>query len=97
MTAWADGCTWNEALEISGLPPGDLARNLSRVLDAVRQLGKLPYAPKRRAVGKSRGFDPQLRQLCREAARALGRYPVKDSFGFEVDEEDEAESTAVVP
>jgi DSHCT (NUC185) domain len=48
VTAWSNGCSWDDALEISGLPPGDLVRLLSRVLDALRQLGNLPYRPIRR-------------------------------------------------
>jgi superfamily II RNA helicase len=47
VTAWASGCSWNEALEISGAAPGDLVRTLSRALDALRQLGNLPYIPAR--------------------------------------------------
>jgi superfamily II RNA helicase len=98
VTAWADGCSWSDALEISGLPPGDLARHLARVLDAVRQLGKLEF----RAVRKkdwqqtqafSIGIDPDIRRLCREAAQAINRYPVKDPLAFasmdEIDEGDD--------
>jgi hypothetical protein len=48
VTAWTNGCTWNEAVQISGQPPGDLARTLSRVLDAVRQFGNLPFTPLRK-------------------------------------------------
>jgi len=84
-------------LQISGSPPGDLARNLSRVLDAVRQLGNLPFVPVRRndlegvveIEAVSRGVDPQVRRLCREAVKAINRYPVKDPLAFETpDEED---------
>jgi hypothetical protein len=97
VTAWADGCTWSEALEISGAPPGDLARTLSRVLDALRQLGNLPYKPLRRkdvesAKGRetvSCGLHPEVRKLCREAATAINRYPVKDPLTFEMAEEDD--------
>jgi DSHCT (NUC185) domain len=99
VTAWAAGCTWSDALAISGSPPGDLARTLSRVLDALRQMGNLPY----RAIRKSdfvegydeistvaRGLHPEIRSLCREAARAINRYPVKDPLQFAeiADEED---------
>jgi hypothetical protein len=104
VTAWADGCSWSEALEISGLPPGDLARHLARVLDAVRQFGKLDF----RAVRKqdwqqtqtfSIGIDPDVRRLCREAAQAINRYPVKDPLAFatvdEIEEGDDgSEDTA---
>jgi len=101
VTAWASGCTWNEALTISGSPPGDLARNLSRVLDAVRQLGNLPYRALRKedfdeSVGGantadfSRGIHPDIRSLCRDAARAINRYPVKDPLQFsEIADEEE--------
>ena len=100
-TAWADGCTWNEALQISGLPPGDLARTLSRVLDAVRQLGNLPYTPIRKedmdptsssnVRRPSRGMHPDVRRLCRDAAAAINRYPLKDPFSFEEGDEEEGE------
>jgi DSHCT (NUC185) domain len=97
VTAWAAGCSWSEALQISGSPPGDLARVLSRVLDAVRQFGNLPFMPVRRrdfdgimeVETVSRGLDPQIRRLCREATRAINRYPVKDPLAFETPEEAE--------
>jgi DSHCT (NUC185) domain len=101
VTAWASGCTWNEALAISGSPPGDLARSLSRVLDAVRQFGNLPYRALRKLdfvngedfSGRvSSGLHPEIRTLCREAARAINRYPVKDPLQFaEIADEDEIE------
>ncbi|KAL7567549.1 hypothetical protein ACA910_000153 [Epithemia clementina (nom. ined.)] len=97
VTAWAQGCSWSEALSLSGLPPGDLVRTLSRVLDAVRQLGNLPYEPIRKegfSVGGSRvspGIHPQIRRLCRQAATAIDRYPLKDPLSFEasVDSDEE--------
>lgn len=103
VTAWTAGCSWEEAINLSGLAPGDLARTLSRVLDAVRQLGNLPFTPIRKedyddSVGiaaVSPGLDPILRRLCREASRAINRYPVKDPLAFETtedDEDDEGES-----
>ena len=96
VTAWAAGCTWTEALRISGSPPGDLARTLSRVLDAVRQLGNLPFRPVRKqdlfgsveTATVSRGLDPAVRRLCREASHALNRYPVKDPLAFETAEDE---------
>jgi len=104
VTAWAEGCTWSEALQISGSPPGDLARNLSRVLDAVRQLGYLPFRPVRRkdmeSVAEietvSRGIDPQVRKLCRDAVKAINRYPVKDPLAFETPEEDDDEEDELI-
>lgn len=97
VTAWADGCSWSEALRLSGgAPPGDLARTLSRVLDAVRQLGNLPFTPIRKddRRGKMpRGIHPDVRDLCRDAARAINRYPVKDPFSFEADQGDEPMGT----
>jgi hypothetical protein len=98
VTAWAEGCSWSEALEISGSPPGDLARILSRVLDATRQFGNLPFAPLRRSdmdgststvATESRGIHPEVRRLCRDAAKAINRYPVKDPLVFAGDEDDE--------
>lgn len=79
---------------------GDLARTLSRVLDAVRQFGTLPYVPVRRAdlmesplVRECPGLNPEIRSLCRDAAAAINRYPLKDPLSFEaaVDEEDTEE------
>jgi superfamily II RNA helicase len=98
VTAWADGCSWSEALQISGSPPGDLARILGRVLDAVRQFGNLPFAPVRREDGTdqtaavSRGLDPEVRRLCREASRAMNRYPVKDPLAFASADDGEEDS-----
>lgn len=97
VTAWAGGCTWTQAVELSGLPPGDLARTLSRVLDAVRQLGNLPFTALRKKdfedtveiATVSRGLDPAVRRLCRDASLAINRYPVKDPFAFETSSEEE--------
>jgi hypothetical protein len=88
-------------VEMSGSPPGDLARVLSRVLDAMRQFSSLPYTPVRRrdfemgsqAKLVSCGIDQDVRRLCREASLAMNRYPVKDPLSFstadEVSDEDE--------
>jgi hypothetical protein len=97
VTAWASGCTWNEAVEMSGSPPGDLARILSRVLDAMRQFGSIPFNPIRRQdyekqmqVEKvSRGLDQEVRRICREATRAINRYPLKDPLSFTPSENDD--------
>jgi DSHCT (NUC185) domain len=100
VTAWAGGCTWTEALQISGLPPGDLARTLSRSLDGLRQLGNLPFRPIRRgdyisdatssALLMPQGIHPEVRRLCRDAAQSINRYPVKDALVFVAsDEEDD--------
>jgi superfamily II RNA helicase len=96
VTAWADGCSWNEALEMSGAAPGDLTRVIGRAMDAVRQIGSLKYNPLRKAdlQGEpvanpfARGIHPDIRRLCRDAARAMNRYPVKDPLPFEAEEED---------
>jgi superfamily II RNA helicase len=92
VTAWASGCTWAEALEISGSAPGDLARMLGRVLDALRQIGNLSFAPVRLAdvdedgiMKTSLGVTSEIRDLCRDAARAMNRYPVKDPLPFDID------------
>lgn len=99
VTAWAEGCSWSEALEISGSPPGDLARILSRVLDATRQFGNLPFSAMRKGdmegstssiQTESRGIHPEVRRLCRDAAKAINRYPVKDPLVFASDDDDEA-------
>ncbi len=110
VTAWANGCSWNEALEISGAAPGDLTRIIGRASDAVRQFGALKYNPIRKSdlsEGStvdpfSRGIHPEIRRLCREAAMEMDRYPVKDPLPFEAevdeifeeDEVDEEESDA---
>lgn len=104
MTSWANGCSWNDALKISGLPPGDLVRLLSRVLDALRQLGNLPYTPIRRndyymeqddernldsnELSVSRGIHPDIMHLCRLASKSMNRYPVKDSFMLDMNNDD---------
>ena len=95
VTAWASGCSWSEALEISGSAPGDLARTLHRALDALRQFGNLPYAPVR-ATGQlpqteSFGIHPEIRKLCRSAAAAIDRYPVKDPLPFDDEQGEEIE------
>jgi superfamily II RNA helicase len=90
VTAWAEGCTWSEAIEISGAAPGDLARILSRALDAVRQFGNLKFSALRKEdfeEGASvqplaRGIHPDIRTLCRDAAKEMNRYPVKDPLPF---------------
>ena len=82
-------------MEMSGSPPGDLARVLSRVLDAMRQFASLPYIPVRRqdfemgpqAKLVSCGIDQDVRRLCREASIAINRYPVKDPLSFAVVEQ----------
>lgn len=104
VTAWVNGCTWNEALGISGLSPGDLARTLSRVLDALRQIGNLPFTAIRKydyydtntednmvlsGPVEPRGIHPDLRRMCREAAKAINRYPVKDPLSFDVNDSGE--------
>uniref|UniRef100_A0A7S3PXN5 RNA helicase n=1 Tax=Chaetoceros debilis TaxID=122233 RepID=A0A7S3PXN5_9STRA len=94
VTAWTAGCSWNEALEISGSAPGDLVRILHRVLDSLRQIGNLPVNAVRSINAnagiiqmESTGIHPDVRQLCREAATAMDRYPVKDPLPFEDDED----------
>ena len=96
VTAWTAGCTWNEALEISGSAPGDLVRTLHRALDALRQIGNLPVNAVRSmddSAGivqkESPGIHPDIRKLCRSAAIAMDRYPVKDPLPFEDEDQDE--------
>jgi superfamily II RNA helicase len=101
VTAWTNGCTWSEAVQISGAAPGDLARTLSRALDAVRQFGNLKYKPVRKSdvtndddgnavirQSVSAGFNPEIRRLCRDAAKAMNRYPLKDPLPFDVGEDE---------
>jgi len=100
VTAWAAGCSWSEALEMSGTAPGDLVRVLNRALDALRQFGNLPYMPVRGTYSENDdddnsnavqaiapGIHPDIRRLCREAAQAMDRYPVKDPLPFDEDDE----------
>ena len=109
VTAWANGASWTEVIELSGSAPGDLARTLSRALDAVRQFGNLKYSPVRKSDiiddGSvrhpfSRGLHPEVRRKCREAANAMNRYPVKDQLPFEAIEdelfEDDSEDAETV-
>ena len=91
VTAWASGCSWNDALVLSGAAPGDLVRTLSRALDALRQFGNLPYIPARALNNglprlEASGIHPTVRSLCREAANAMDRYPVKDMLPFDEDD-----------
>jgi len=89
VSKWAAGCSWEEALEISGSAPGDLARTLHRVLDTLRQIGTLSPdpLPEKGTEGEPRGVHPGIRLLCREAAKAIDRYPVKEPLLFDEDEE----------
>lgn len=84
------------ALEISGGAPGDLVRILHRALDALRQIGSLPVNAVRSmdaSAGvvqqESPGIHPDIRRLCRDAATAMDRYPVKDPLPFDDDDEEE--------
>jgi hypothetical protein len=36
----------------------------------------------------SRGIHPEVRRLCRDAAKAINRYPVKDPLVFASDEDE---------
>ena len=93
VTAWARGCSWSDALLISGAAPGDLARMLGRVLDALRQFSKLQFTPVRATSGQkmtiSPGIHPEVRRLCLEAAKGINRYPVKDPLPFDADDDDD--------
>lgn len=94
VTAWASGCSWSDALKLSGSAPGDLVRMLGRVMDALRQFGKLPYNPVRLSSFEeekgilygSLGLGTDLRNLCRDAAACMDRYPIKDPLPFETDD-----------
>uniref|UniRef100_A0A7S0GGK2 ATP-dependent RNA helicase Ski2/MTR4 C-terminal domain-containing protein n=1 Tax=Proboscia inermis TaxID=420281 RepID=A0A7S0GGK2_9STRA len=100
VTAWTAGCTWSEALEMSGKAPGDLARLLHRSLDALRQLGNLPYNAVRvrneNYPSEPSGIHPEIRRICKDAAMEMARYPLKDPLPFDeeenVDEEAEEEN-----
>ena len=100
VTAWAGGCSWNEALELTGSPeaPGDLVRILHRALDALRQIGNLPVNAVRSTnasagivQSESPGVHPDIRRLCRDAATAMDRFPVKEQLAFNDEEEEEEE------
>jgi superfamily II RNA helicase len=104
VSAWADGCTWSEALEISGAAPGDLTRILGRAMDGLRQIGSLKFRPIRKQdFGSeelvdpfSRGIHPDIRRICRDAAREMNRYPVKDPLPFEISEDDLIEEDGLI-
>ncbi|GKY92438.1 hypothetical protein MPSEU_000214300 [Mayamaea pseudoterrestris] len=98
VTEWAAGCSWNEALALADVPPGDLVRTLSRALDGLRQLGNLPFTPLRKGdldesssadLLSPRGLHPEVRKLCRDAAKAINRYPVKDFLTFDTGEQED--------
>lgn len=63
----------------------------------MRQFGGLPFSPIRRLDFEkqtqtetvSRGLDQEVRRLCREATRAINRYPLKDPFSFATSEDDD--------
>jgi hypothetical protein len=80
-------------LDLSGLSPGDLIRTLHRALDALRQIASLTYNPVRpltKIQTEAFGIHPEILKLCREAAFAMDRYPVKDTLlSFEEDSESE--------
>lgn len=84
VTGWASGRSWSQVLDESGGgAPGDVARTLSRVLDALRQFGNLEYIPVRlRTAGVN--LHPDIRKACQEAAFAINRFPVKDPLCLEV-------------
>lgn len=102
VTRWAAGDSWSEVLEMSGTAPGDLVRTLSRCLDALKQLGNVPFIAARGFDGdgvtirtEASGLHPRIRALCREAAAEMDRYPVKDIMPFEeATEEDSEEATS---
>ena len=100
VTRWAAGDSWSDVLLMSGAAPGDLVRILSRCLDALKQLGNVPYIPARGFDGdgvtirtEASGLHPKIRALCRDAAAEMDRYPVKDIMPFE-DTEDERSGKA---
>ena len=108
VTAWASGESWSGCLTMSGLAPGDLVRILSRALDALRQIANLPYIPARGLDGtlqvESVGVHPRIRSLCKKAIVEMDRYPVKDDFPFQennegedsTEEEDDSTASEVV-
>lgn len=84
---------------MSGGAPGDLVRILHRALDALRQIGNLPVNAVRSidaSAGivqmESPGIHPDIRSLCRDAANAMDRYPVKDPLPFDDDDEEEVDN-----
>jgi hypothetical protein len=98
VTRWAAGDSWSDVLLMSGAAPGDLVRTLSRCLDALKQLGNVPYIPARGFDGdgvtirtEASGLHPRIRALCRDAAAEMDRYPVKDIMPFEEDTEEDTE------
>ncbi|KAL7498164.1 hypothetical protein ACHAWT_007844 [Skeletonema menzelii] len=101
VTRWAAGDSWSDVLLMSGAAPGDLVRTLSRCLDALKQLGNVPYVPARGFDGdgvtvrtEASGLHPKIRALCREAAAEMDRYPVKDIMPFEEDTEGDSSDEA---
>lgn len=68
---WANGCTWLELIDLSGLEGGDLIRALRRTLDVSRQLTFVPGIPAQLA-DKVRQIEPLLlRDEVRDSLSAL--------------------------
>lgn len=68
---WAEGCSWDDLLEMSRLESGDLVRALRRTLDIGRQLCFVPGVPPLLA-DKARQIEPLLlRDEVRESLLAL--------------------------
>ena len=65
---WANGCTWLELIELSGLEGGDLIRSLRRTLDVARQLSFVP------------GIPPQLAEKARQIELLILRDELRDSL-----------------
>jgi superfamily II RNA helicase len=56
---WADGATWEELIQISGLEGGDLVRAFRRTLDISRQISFVPGMP-RNLADKARDIEPLI-------------------------------------
>ena len=68
---WANGCSWDELIELSKLESGDLIRALRRTLDISRQLSFVPGIPSGLA-DKARQIEPLLlREELRDSLSAM--------------------------
>ena len=82
VEAWALGASWNELVAMTSMQEGDIIRVLRRVLDALRQIPRLPF------VADGMGVDAEFRVNARRALTLMDRFPVSDDVTYMVDEDE---------
>lgn len=68
VTAWAQGCTWEEIMDGTSLEDGDIARLLTRTIDLLQQ------------VSQCRQVVDSVRSAARTAFHDMNRAPIAESF-----------------